>query len=117
MIEYRSIKQHDLPEAIQYCLDNGVQLPNPLEIAFGAWEDDKLVGICALKKTYQIEPLVNTSKYGGVAQILAEKVMACATLITKEVIGLVKSPETVHLFEKYGFVVRDANIALIEKEL
>jgi hypothetical protein len=117
MITYRAIRKTEQQTALNFCRENGLDLPVPFELAFGAWDDDILIGICVLKKTYQIEPLINTSAYGVVAQILAEKTMACASLISNEVVALVKDEKTAELFEKYGFVIRDKNVTYISKEI
>lgn len=117
MIEYRAIRKSEIELAVQFCKDNGFEFPLPYEIAFGAFDDGVLVGLCAMKKVYQIEPLVSNAKYGGIAQILAEKTMACASLLTTEVVALVKNTDNINLFKKYGFKVRDENITFISKEL
>jgi hypothetical protein len=117
MINYRAIRKEEEPIAIEFCQEHGYDFPIPYEVAFGAFDNGVLVGVCALKKVYQIEPLVSNIKYGGIAQVLAEKVMACASLVTREVTALVKLPENVELFERYGFVVRDENITSIYKDI
>ena len=117
MIDYRKIQQTDIEKVIDFCKENGLEFPIPHEVAFGAFDDGVLVGLCALRKVYQIEPLISNIKYGGISQVLAEKVMACASLVTREVTALVKSPENVSLFERYGFKTRDRNITSIYKEI
>ena len=117
MIDYRVIKQSEVQMAMDFCKEKGFDFPIPYEVAFGAFDDGILIGVCALKKVYQIEPLVTNLKYAGVPQILAEKVMACASLITREVTALVKLPENVELFKRYGFTVRDEDVTSIYKDI
>ncbi len=117
MIEYRAIHKDDIQSVVTFCKEQGYDFPIPFEIAFGAYEEGKLVGLCALKKVYQIEPLINASGHAGVAQILAEKVLACASLLTTEVTALVKKDENASMFERYGFKLRDDDIISIYKEI
>jgi hypothetical protein len=117
MITYRAIKQVEQQTALDFCRENGLDFPVPYEVAFGAWDNDILIGICVLKKMYQIEPLINTSAYSIVGQILAEKVMGVASLITSEVTALVRDDKTSELFQKYGFIIRDKNVTYISKEI
>jgi hypothetical protein len=117
MIEYRAIKQTEVQLAMDFCKENGLEFPIPYQIAFGAFDDGKLVGLCALKKSYQIEPFLNTTIHASVSQVLAEKTLACASLLSGEVMALVKTRDNAELFERYGFTIRDKNIFYLEKEL
>jgi len=117
VIDYRKIQQTDIEKVVDFCKENSLEFPIPYEVAFGAFDDGVLVGLCALRKVYQIEPLISNVKYGGISQILAEKVLACASLITREVTALVKKSENVELFKKYGFKTRDESITSIYKEV
>jgi hypothetical protein len=117
MITYRAIKKTEIQLAMDFCKENGLEFPIPFDVAFAAFDEDKIVGICALKKMYQIEPLINTTSHAGVAQVLAEKTMAVASVLTDSVFALVKDRDTSDLFERYGFTLRDKNIFYIEKEL
>ena len=117
MIEYHKIRKSEIELAIQFCKDNGFEFPIPYEVAFGAFDGEKLIALCALKKMYQIEPLINTVKMGHISAVLAEKVMACASLVTDEVVALSKDTESIDMFKRYGFKVRDENVTSIYKEL
>jgi hypothetical protein len=117
MIDYRGIRKDEVQVAIDFCKENGLEFPLPYEVVFGAFDDGVLVGLCALKKVYQIEPLIANVKYGGITQILAEKVIACASLVTREVTALVKDSKNVELFKRYGFTVRDESITSISKDI
>ena len=117
MITYRAIKQTEVQLAMDFCKENRLEFPIPFEIAFGAFEDGTLVGLSTLKKVYQIEPLINTTVHASVSQVLAEKVLACASLLSPEVMALVKTRDNAELFERYGFTIRDKNIFYLEKEL
>jgi len=117
MITYRAIKRTEIQLAMDFCKKNGYEFPIPYEIAFGAFDGDVLVGLCALKKVYQIEPFINTTVHASVSQILAEKTLACASLLSNSVMALVKDRDNAELFERYGFTIRDKNIFHIEKEL
>jgi len=117
MIEYRAIRKDEIQMAVDLCKQSGLEFPIPYEIAFGAFEDNRLVGICVLRKVYQIEPLISFSKHASTPQILAEKVMACASLVTNEVSALVRNKAYLSEYQRYGFKIRDENITSIYKEL
>jgi len=117
LIEYRTIRKSELELAVQFCKDNGFEFPIPYEVAFGAFDGGKLIALCALKKMYQIEPLINTVNGGHISAVLAEKVMACASIVTTEVVALSKDTKSIDMFKRYGFKVRDENVTFISKEL
>jgi len=117
MIEYRAIKQSELELAVTFCNENGLEFPIPYEIAFGAFKEGVLIGLCALKKMYQIEPLISNGENGIVAQILAEKTMAVASMVTNEIVALCKDTSNAKMFTHYGFKLRDDNITFISKDI
>jgi len=96
----------------QFCFENNFDFPTRPECVFVAIEDGKLVGLCALKKVYQVEPLINVSGSALVTQILAEKVLACAGLVTHEVMAMTQKPD---LYERYGMVVTDKDMTILTK--
>ena len=97
MIKYELLKTKHVEDLKKFCQENGTEVPSNLECAFGAFEDDKLVGICCLRKVYQVEPLINISGHAGVTQILAQMVLAVANTLTKEVFALVKDLSLIHI--------------------
>lgn len=117
MITYRAIKQTEVQLSMDFCKKNGYEFPIPFQMAFGAFDGDELVGLCALKKVYQIEPFINSTVHASISQVLAEKTLAVASTVTDSVMALVKDRDTSDLFERYGFTLRDKNIFYIEKEL
>jgi N-acetylglutamate synthase-like GNAT family acetyltransferase len=115
MIEYRGLKIEELSEARALCVAKDLDFPSRPECVFGAFENGKLVGICALKKVYQVEPLVNISGSALVSQVLGEKVLACASLVTSEVEVITKN--SAELFEKYGFVITDKDMTILHRSV
>lgn len=106
MIEYRTIKtQEDALKAKQLCDKNGLEFPYPNEIMFGAFDGNEIVGFSALKKVYQIEPIINSTIHGHVTSVLMEKVLASASIHTNEVTGLVSRKEHLDLYKKVGFKI------------
>jgi hypothetical protein len=115
MIEYRMLKDDERKLARQLCLEHNLDFPIRPECSFGAFDNGNLVGVVALKKVYQIEPLINISGSALVSQVLAEKALACASIVTGEVEVITK--KSAELFEKYGFIVTDVEMTILKKEV
>ena len=118
MIVYRAIKtKEDLEKAIKLCENNGLEFPIPVEAIFGAFDGDDIVGLSALEKIYQIEPIINITNHGHVSTTLTEKIMACASLVTTKIKAFVSRKENIDLYKKYGFSVVEDNVCHIEKSV
>ncbi|MBN1683752.1 hypothetical protein JW865_09405 [Candidatus Bathyarchaeota archaeon] len=117
MIQFRTIKtQEDLQKAVDLCDENGIQITSNNEVLFGAFDGDKMVGLSALKKIYQIEPIINVSGHGYVSGVLLEKVIACASLLTNKVFGFVSRKKYLDLYERVGFTILE-DATMIEKDV
>ena len=81
---------------------------------WGAWEDDFLVGICAVRELEQIELLYVDAEYQG--RGIGTSLLKKAALDIKELDGLadtlrVLAPESaVGFFEKLGFAARASSL-------
>ena len=117
MLEYRTARKEELDEIRALCVAKGVDFQKNFEVCFIAIDNGKIVGVCSLKKVYQIEPLVNASGSASAGQILAEKAMACASLVCNEIQAMVRTPEVAEMFERYGLEVTDTNMTIMRKEV
>ena len=115
-MEYRRIRLDD--EVVELCLQKQIDPPTIGDIIFGAYDDGKLVGICALKQILQVEPLVAESSSLS-AHVLAEKALAVAAMNAHQVVAMVRSDNTnfISQLERYGFVITDKSMTILKKEV
>lgn len=115
-MEFRRIRLST--EVVNFCLSKEVNPPIDSSIIFGAYDNGILVGVCALKQVYQIEPLIVEGS-PHVTQILGEKMMAVASLSAHEVIAMIKSENESYInqLERYGFVITDKSMTILKKEV
>ena len=115
MIEYRKIAEADVPSVIAYCAEKEISVPVKSEVIFVAFEDDKIVGVVAVKKVFQIEPLIADT--GLIAQVLGEKALAVISMADKpNVLVLSKNEGFIGQMERYGFEVTDKGITVLKRE-
>lgn len=107
-----------LNKAVEYLKVNGLRAPDKQIATFIAIDDktDEIVGLCSLEQVYRIEPIVANNPL--VAHVLAEKVLSLVQVngLRLEIIVKSDKADKIDLFEKYGFVIRDRNITILEGE-
>lgn len=118
MITFRTIKtKEDLLKAQKLCEENKIEFPSQIEVLFGAFNGDTIVGLSCLQKVYQLEPIINISGHGHVTSVLLEKVLACASLLTNTIMGIVSRKEHLELYKKVGFYVDEEEVCHIRKSI
>lgn len=119
MIQYQKLTNEYLDKAKAFCAVKEIAFPFQAEVVFIAINEmDSVIGICGVKKVYQIEPLASDQPLP--AMILAEKAMAVIGLTeNREAVALVKDSKESFIIqlEKYGFVVTDKSMTILKKEV
>lgn len=119
MITYKKLDAQYAQRAKDFCDKANLDFPVTAEIIFIATnEQDEIVGLSALKKVYQLEPLISNSPI--VAMVLAEKAMSLVALANiPEVMAIVNDNKTEFIvqLERYGFIVTDKHMTVLVKEV
>ncbi len=118
MIKYRTLKtREDLLKAKELCDKHKIPFPNRAEAIFGAFDEDKIIGVTSLQKVYQIEPLINDSIHGMVSLVLLEKAAALASVHTNIVSGITKNESLINIYKRLGATIEAENVTYLSKEV
>jgi hypothetical protein len=119
-IVYKKSKNENLPAISCYLRDKGLVLPENVNTVFYA-EDTKdltIKGVAGLINTtsFKVEPLAADNSFS--AQVLLEKVLAIASVITDGVDVVVDAEKThvISALEKSGFKIVDKNIVILRRD-
>lgn len=115
------IKLYNHPEDFelveQFCKGKGIAFPSRNEQIFIAIDNDMIIGLTGLKREFKIEPLIAANP---VVALKLGKMIEGYALGTgvKVITATVPGDNKKHIaqLEKDGFVIRDTNITILEKE-
>lgn len=115
-MNYRLVKKEDFEQVKELCSKYRIEIPYENDMLFVADDCGQIVGICGLKKVWQIEPMISTNPL--VANTLFN--MVKATLLTRDVesaICFVKDVENVKTFVHAGVEVTDTDMVVMRLQL
>jgi len=115
MINYRKYCLEDFEQVKSLCDKNNIAFPTDNELLFVAEDDEgKIIGICGLKKVYQVEPLisenalVSNNLFKMVEGVIVQNDIPRVRAITKE--------ENLFRFTKVGFKKIEEDKIILEKK-
>jgi len=121
MITYQKLTPEYVGQVKFLCQRNNISFPLNSEVIFIALDEhDTVIGVTAVKKVFQVEPLISSNPI--VAHVLSEKALAVISLTdTAEAVALVRnvvdSANFISQLERSGFVITDTEITILKKEV